>query len=104
MTFLFRKIKFIYFLKSIIIPIHKEDRILIFKNFFKYLYFCFLNKKKKNIIASYPSSGWNYFNTVIRNYIVEKKIPYNFLVFAGLNVKNIILNEKVANFHTPMLF
>jgi hypothetical protein len=104
MKLLFRKIKFIYFLKSVIIPIHIEDRILIFKNFFKYLYICFLNKKKQNIIASYPSSGWNYFNTVIKSYMAEKKMPNNFLIFGGLNAKNIILNEKVSNFHTHLCY
>ena len=104
MKFLFRKIKIIYFLKSVIIPIHIEDRILIFKNFFKYLYICFLNKKKQNIIASYPSSGWNYFNTVIKSYMAEKKMPNKSLIFGGLNAKNIILNEKVSNFHTHLCY
>ena len=31
-------------------------------------------------------------------------MPNNFLIFGGLNAKNIILNEKVANFHTHLCY
>ena len=80
-----RKIKIIYFLKSIISPVHIEERKLIFENFFKYFYYCFLEKKKQNIIVSYPSSGWNYFNTIIKGYVKEEGISNDALIFAGIN-------------------
>ena len=46
MKFLLRKIKIIYFLKSIFSPVNIDERNIIFKNFFKYFYICFLRKKK----------------------------------------------------------
>ena len=43
-------------------------------------------------------------NSVIKNYVEEKEITNNLLIFGSLNAKNIILSEKVANFHTHLCY
>ncbi|MDC1345475.1 sulfotransferase domain-containing protein, partial [Candidatus Pelagibacter ubique] len=63
-----------------------------------------MEKKKQNIIVSYPSSGWNYFNTIIKGYVKEEGISNDALIFAGINAKNIILNKRISNFHTHLCY
>ena len=63
-----------------------------------------MRKKKQNIVASFPSSGWNYFNTVIRGYAIEKEKSNDILIFAGIDAKNIIFNKKISNFHTHLCY
>lgn len=81
-----RKFPFFYFLKSIILPIDNTEKRVIRGNLIKYFLFCIRDKSKFIIVSSFPSSGWNYFNKVINEYINlknDEKNTENFLTIDG---------------------
>lgn len=109
-----RKFPFFYFLKSIILPIDSIEKRLIRGNLIKYFLFCIRDKSKFIIISSFPSSGWNYFNKVINEYInlkYNEKNKQNFLTIDGsaaLEKKKLeessMMNTHYCYFEIPFFF
>lgn len=102
---LIRKINILYFFKSIIFPVDLRERKVIKKNFFKYFLYCIKNKKNKVIVASYPSSGWNFFNSVINNYLNIKLKSNNIKFFRSINIKNSLKRKSnLHNLHSHLCY
>ena len=103
---LLRKISILYFFKSIFIPVDKKENKILKSNILKYLVFCLKNKKDKTIISSFPSSGWNYFNRVINEYINIHFKTKNKKYFTAINIlsSTIDISSEKINFHTHLCF
>lgn len=92
-----RNLKILYFIKSVISPISKLEKNIIRNNIVKYFIFCSKEKKKYKIISSFPSSGWNYFNSVVNKYLNLKQKTKEKSFFLTINGKA-CLNNNLENF------
>lgn len=93
-----RKFPFFYFLKSIILPIDSTEKRVIRGNLIKYFLFCIRDKSKFIIVSSFPSSGWNYFNKVINEYINLKNDEKNTENFLTIDGSAALKNEKLEEY------